>query len=94
MSIDTVTGKAKELAGRGEEAAGEVFEDAKLRARGLARQMEGKVQGAMGSAADSIDDVADTVQSLVRRHPVGSLVAVGVAAYLLGRVAGAIRRRH
>lgn len=60
----------------------------------LAHQVEGRVQGAVGTAADSIDDVADIVQSLVRRHPVGALVAVGAAAYLLGRVAGAIRRRR
>ncbi|QII85769.1 CsbD family protein [Bordetella hinzii] len=94
MSIDTVTGKMKELAGRSEETAGTILEDARLCARGLAHQVEGKVQGAVGTAADSIDDVADIVQSLVRRHPVGALVAVGAAAYLLGRVAGAIRRRR
>ncbi|CAJ49660.1 conserved hypothetical protein [Bordetella avium 197N] len=94
MANDTVAGKVKELAGRGEEALGVVAEDVGLRARGLARQVEGKIQGVAGCVSDSYDDVADTVQSVVRRHPVGSLLVVGALAYLLGRVAGSIQRRH
>lgn len=51
------------------------------------------MQGAIGCLTDSIDDVADTVQTLVRRHPVASIAVAGGLAYLLGRIAGAIGRR-
>lgn len=93
MSMDRISGKAKEWVGKGEEAVGEALEDGRVRARGAARQVEGKVQGAIGCLTDSIDDVADTVQTLVRRHPVASIAVVGGLAYLLGRIAGAIGRR-
>ncbi|MDQ8034942.1 CsbD family protein [Bordetella genomosp. 1] len=92
MSVDRAAGKVKELVGRGEEAFGDAFSDSDARLRGVARQVEGKVQNAYGAVANNLDDVADSVTTLVRRHPVGAVLAVGLVAYLLGRVRGSFGR--
>ncbi|MFJ1299532.1 CsbD family protein [Pseudomonadota bacterium AL_CKDN230030165-1A_HGKHYDSX7] len=92
MSIDRAAGKVKDLVGRGEEALGDAFSDPEARLRGVARQVEGKVQYAVGHAAEGLDTFADSVSTLVRRHPVGAVVAVGVLAYLIGRVRSGFSR--
>ncbi len=54
MNKDRVIGSAKVAKGKVKEAAGKALGDAKLRAKGKAEQVEGKLQNAIGSIKDAV----------------------------------------
>lgn len=59
MNKDQVEGKVKDVAGRVERQAGEWTGSKETEAKGAAKQVEGKVQGAYGDAKDALNKAAD-----------------------------------
>lgn len=54
MNKDQVEGKAKEIAGKVQQKAGEMIDSKSHQAKGVAKQVEGTVQKSYGDAKDSI----------------------------------------
>jgi uncharacterized protein YjbJ (UPF0337 family) len=54
MDKDRVEGKAKDIAGRVERQVGEWTGDKEAEVKGVAKQVEGKVQNAWGKAKDAV----------------------------------------
>ena len=63
MNKDQVEGKVKDVAGRVERQAGEWTGNKEAEARGAAKQVEGKVQGAWGDVKDAGQKAADKAKS-------------------------------
>ena len=85
MANDKIAGKTKEMLGKGEETLGAALDNPNMEAQGLVRQLEGKAQNAWGSISDGLDCAASCIEDTVRRYPITSVAAVGLAVYLLGR---------
>jgi uncharacterized protein YjbJ (UPF0337 family) len=60
MDKNRVIGAGKVVAGKIQEAAGHVVGDAKLRADGKAKQVEGHIQNAVGGIKDAAKDAVKT----------------------------------
>jgi uncharacterized protein YjbJ (UPF0337 family) len=58
VDSDRVKGAAKEAGGKIEKTAGKVLGDQKMESEGRAKEVEGKVQNAIGGAKDKIREVA------------------------------------
>jgi len=54
MDKNRIEGSVKQVKGSVEEAAGKVFGDAKLTAKGKSDKVAGKIQSAVGSVSDSL----------------------------------------
>jgi uncharacterized protein YjbJ (UPF0337 family) len=63
MNKDQVEGKLKDVAGRVERQAGEWTGSKEAEARGAAKQVEGKVQGAWGDVKDAGQKAADKAKT-------------------------------
>jgi uncharacterized protein YjbJ (UPF0337 family) len=72
---DKLEGKAKELGGRVQQAAGDLTDDADLKARGEATETEGKAQGFVGGVKNTVnratDKVLDKLNEVTDDHPEG-----------------------
>jgi uncharacterized protein YjbJ (UPF0337 family) len=55
MNRHQVVGTAKNVAGRGQQKVGEVIGSKTQQAKGLARQVEGKMQKGMGNVEEAMD---------------------------------------
>lgn len=58
MNTDQVKGTAKEVAGKAQQKAGEVFNSPEHQVKGAAKQVEGNVQKNYGNAKESLKDAA------------------------------------
>ena len=63
MNKDQVEGRLKDVAGRVERQAGEWTGSKEAEARGAAKQVEGKVQGAWGDVKDAGQKAADKAKT-------------------------------
>ena len=63
MNKDQVEGKVKDVAGRVERQAGEWTGSKEAEARGAAKQVEGKVQGAWGDVKDAGQKAAEKAKT-------------------------------
>ena len=63
MNKDRVEGKVKDVAGRVERQAGEWTGSKETEARGAAKQVEGKVQGAWGDVKDAGQNAVDKAKT-------------------------------
>jgi uncharacterized protein YjbJ (UPF0337 family) len=63
MNKDQVEGKLKDVAGRVERQAGEWTGSKETEARGAAKQVEGKVQGAWGDVKDAGQKAVDKAKT-------------------------------
>jgi uncharacterized protein YjbJ (UPF0337 family) len=59
MNKDRVEGKLKDVGGRIERQAGEWTGDPETQLKGAAKQVEGKIQNAVGKVKDAAKDAAD-----------------------------------
>jgi uncharacterized protein YjbJ (UPF0337 family) len=59
MNSDRIKGTAQDLAGRAQQAVGDVADDQDLQGQGIVRQFTGKAQNIYGQVKDSLPDVAD-----------------------------------
>jgi len=58
MNKDQVKGKAKDIAGKAQEKAGDLVGSEEQRIKGLAKQGEGKIQKGYGDAKETVKDKA------------------------------------
>ena len=58
MNKDQVKGKAKDVAGKVQEKAGEAMGSEEQQAKGLAKQVEGKTQKSVGDAKELLKDAS------------------------------------
>jgi uncharacterized protein YjbJ (UPF0337 family) len=75
MNRDQIEGGIKDLAGRAQQAAADMSDDAKMKVEGTAREAAGKVQHAYG-------DTVEAVRTFTERKPFGAL-ALGVGIGVL-----------
>jgi uncharacterized protein YjbJ (UPF0337 family) len=59
MDKDRIKGKGKEVAGRVQEAWGDLTNDPKHKVEGEMKQAEGKVQEKFGEVKDAVRDLVD-----------------------------------
>lgn len=59
MNKDQIKGKAKDIAGKVQEKAGELVGSSEQQAKGLAKQSEGKLQKGVGDAKEALKDTID-----------------------------------
>ena len=75
VDSNTITGTARDMAGRVQETVGSAMDDSKTRAHGMANQGYGQAQQAVGRASDVVREQPLTV----------ALIALGIG-YILGRL--------
>jgi len=56
MNKDQVKGSVKDIAGKAQEEAGKLVGSEEQRAKGLGKQVEGKVQKGIGDVKESVKD--------------------------------------
>jgi uncharacterized protein YjbJ (UPF0337 family) len=95
MDENRITGTARNVGGKVQEAAGKLTGDAKLQAQGAANQAAGDIEELYGQAKDAAADVAQSVQQgakvaddLFRRVIEERPYTTAVAALALGWVIG------
>jgi uncharacterized protein YjbJ (UPF0337 family) len=81
MDENRVTGAARNVAGKAEEAVGSLTNDRDMEARGTARQALGEVQNLYGNAVDS-------VRSYTNEAPMTALLVAGGIGMALGILLG------
>ena len=64
MNEDRVIGTARNLGGKIEEGSGRVTGDAKTKAQGQMKQVEGSIQDLYGQAVDAAEDTIDAVRKI------------------------------
>lgn len=83
MNNDTITGTARDLGGRAKETTGTLTGDQQLRSEGIADQVGGNAQKAVGAARDAIAPIADQARAFARRRPYAAAALVGVLGIAL-----------
>ena len=77
-SVNTIKSKAEEIAGKGQAALGDVFDDPEMQAEGRARQ-------ASGSASYAVNSFVDCIVDGTRSNPLGALLGAAAIGLVLGR---------
>lgn len=77
--FEKVEGKAREFAGRVQDAVGEVTDDPSTRLEGQARQVLGKAQQGYGEALNQVRESAVA-------HPLGTVAAIASVGFILGAI--------
>jgi uncharacterized protein YjbJ (UPF0337 family) len=97
MNEDRVTGNARNLGGKAQEAFGRAIGDTKLQAEGLVDQTVGVAQDLYGQAKETAADAAaavrqsavdaeDYIRQMIEKRPyTTALVALGIG-WLIGRM--------
>lgn len=86
VDLNRVEGSVKNLAGKAEQAVGEVTGNASTEARGHARQAEGSLQNMYGEAIDQLRDAGCEVTKAVERNPLGALLVAGAIGYIFAAI--------
>ena len=99
MDENRITGTARNVDGKVQEAAGKLTGNAKLQAQGAVNQAAGDIEDLYGQAKDAAADVAQSVQQgakvaddLFRRFIEERPYTTAIAALALGWVIGRIGR--
>lgn len=87
MNSDTLGGEGRDLAGKVKETAGDVTGDRSLQGEGLADQISGKANKAIGSAKDAISGgagpIVDQVKGFAKDRPFAFAAVAGVLGVAL-----------
>ncbi|EJO50878.1 CsbD family protein [Burkholderia multivorans] len=75
--FEKTTGTVRKLAGKAQEAVGDVTGSADMQLDGVARQVIGGVQETYGEALEQLRDVTS-------RNPLATLAAVAAVGFLIG----------
>jgi uncharacterized protein YjbJ (UPF0337 family) len=83
--VDTnrVTGTAKSMAGKVEDAYGRLTGDTTSRAQGTADQASGAIEDAYGRASDMARDGSRQLADIVQDRPIAALLMAAAAGYVL-----------
>jgi uncharacterized protein YjbJ (UPF0337 family) len=84
VNTDQVEGTVKKVAGRAQEAFGDLAGSVRHQAEGVSRQAAGRAQEAYGDGKEVARNLAAHAARVVERQPLMSLLVVGAAAFLLG----------
>ena len=68
MNKDRVKGMMDEVAGSAKRKAGELTDNPKLRAKGMAQQVKGKAEGTWGMAKEAVRDVIEGTEVHLDAH--------------------------
>ncbi len=69
MDKDRIKGKGKDIAGRVQEAWGDLTGDKEHEIKGQGKQVEGKVQEGFGKVKDAVRDIVDDDRDVPGRQP-------------------------
>lgn len=86
MSENRVGSAFRNVAGKVQDAVGDLTDDARSQAQAKAREVAGKVQGAYGKAADQVQDAAASASQSVQHKPLVAVLVAGAFGYVLGRL--------
>jgi uncharacterized protein YjbJ (UPF0337 family) len=78
MNNDTLEGQTRNIGGRVKETTGVLTGDDRLRSEGVADQVGGNTQKAVGSLRDAIAPIADQARGFARNRPFATAAVVGV----------------
>ncbi|MFD2676031.1 CsbD family protein [Camelimonas lactis] len=84
MDTDRIKGAGNEALGKARQFVGDLTNDGKLQASGVVDEATGAAQRAFGQAKDAARDGAAAVTRQTRSNPLGTLLAVGAAGFVLG----------
>lgn len=83
MNSDTLQGHARDLGGRAKETTGVLTGDEGLRSEGVADQVGGNTQKALGSLRDALAPISRQASDLARTRPMAMAALVGVVGIAL-----------
>jgi uncharacterized protein YjbJ (UPF0337 family) len=97
MDENRITGTARNVGGKVQEAAGKLTGDTKLQARGAVNQAAGDMEELYGQAKDAAADVAESVQQgakvaddlfrkVIEERPYTTALAALALGWVIGRV--------
>lgn len=83
MNNDTLEGQTRDLGGRVKETTGALMGDNALRSEGVADQVGGNTQKAIGSLRDAAAPITRQAKDLARKQPMAVAALVGVVGLAL-----------
>jgi uncharacterized protein YjbJ (UPF0337 family) len=83
MNKDTLEGSTHDLGGRVKESAGVLTGDERLRSEGVADQVGGNAQKAVGAARDAVAPIINQAKDFARSKPMATAALVGVLGVAL-----------
>lgn len=83
MNVNDLEGTARGVAGKAQEAYGDLTGDKSQQAEGVSRQVAGRAQDAYGDVKDAAQGAARQVGRVVEKQPVLSLLVAGAIGYAL-----------
>ncbi|MFD1612882.1 CsbD family protein [Sphingomonas tabacisoli] len=83
MNNDTLEGQVRDIGGRVKETTGTLTNDPTLRGEGVADQVGGNAQKAVGAAGDAIAPIVDQAKEFARSKPLATATLVGVLGVAL-----------
>lgn len=89
MATSRIQAKANKVAGKVQEAAGDILDDDTLETAGQARQFDAALQDLCGAACHQVKGAACDLARSVQRNPITAVATAG----LVGLVVGLLMRR-
>jgi uncharacterized protein YjbJ (UPF0337 family) len=83
MDTNRVTGTARSMAGKVEDAYGRLTGDQGSRVQGMADQASGALEDAYGRASDVARDSSRQLADMVQERPMAALLMAVAAGYML-----------
>ncbi|NNM76834.1 CsbD family protein [Sphingomonas sp. ID1715] len=83
MNNDTLEGSTRDIAGRVKETTGTLTGNDRLRGEGVADQVGGNTQKAVGSLRDAVAPITNQAKELYRTRPMATLALAGVVGIAL-----------
>jgi uncharacterized protein YjbJ (UPF0337 family) len=83
MNNDTLDGSSRDFGGRVMETTGVLTGDERLRGEGVADQVGGNAQKAVGAARDAVAPIINQAKDFARAKPMATAALVGVLGVAL-----------
>lgn len=83
MNNDTLEGSTRDISGRVKETTGVLTGDERLRGEGVADQVGGNAQKAVGAARDAVAPILNQAKDFARAKPMATAALVGVLGVAL-----------
>lgn len=83
MNNDTLEGSTRDIGGRVKESAGVLTGDERLRSEGVADQVGGNAQKAVGAARDAVAPIINQAKDFARAKPMATAALVGIIGVAL-----------
>lgn len=83
MNNDTLEGQTRDIGGRVKETTGTLTGDERMRTEGVADQVSGNAQKAVGAARDAVAPIINQAKDFARSRPMATAALVGVLGVAL-----------